>query len=87
MSYKLVIAEKPSVAQSIAKVIGADKREDGYLVGNGYIVSWCVGHLVELHHRSPMMRNMKSGDIRIFQSCHQNGITRLQKQPESSSEF
>ena len=48
MSYKLVIAEKPSVAQSIAKVIGADKREDGYLQGNGYIVSWCVGHLVEL---------------------------------------
>ena len=47
MSYKLVIAEKPSVAQSIAKVIGADKREDGYLEGNGYIVSWCVGHLVE----------------------------------------
>lgn len=43
MSYKLVIAEKPSVAQSIAKVIGADKREDGYLEGNGYIVSWCVG--------------------------------------------
>ena len=48
MSYKLVITEKPSVAQSIAKVIGADKREDGYLEGNGYIVSWCVGHLVEL---------------------------------------
>ena len=48
MNYKLVIAEKPSVAQSIAKVIGADKREDGYLEGNGYIVSWCVGHLVEL---------------------------------------
>lgn len=48
MSYKLVIAEKPSVAQSIAKVIGADKREDGYLEGNGYLVSWCMGHLVEL---------------------------------------
>lgn len=45
---KLVIAEKPSVAQSIAKVIGANKKEDGYLEGNGYIVSWCVGHLVEL---------------------------------------
>ena len=45
---KLVIAEKPSVAQSIAKVIGADKRGDGYLEGNGYLVSWCVGHLVEL---------------------------------------
>ena len=48
MSYKLVIAEKPSVAQSIAKVIGAEKREDGYLEGKGYLVSWCVGHLVEL---------------------------------------
>lgn len=48
MSYKLVIAEKPSVAQSIAKVIGADRRGDGYLEGNGYLVSWCVGHLVEL---------------------------------------
>lgn len=45
---KLVIAEKPSVAQSIAKVIGAEKREEGYLEGNGYLVSWCVGHLVEL---------------------------------------
>ncbi len=45
---KLVLAEKPSVAQSLAKVIGARKREDGYLEGNGYIVSWCVGHLVEL---------------------------------------
>ena len=45
---KLVIAEKPSVAQSLAKVIGADKRCDGYLEGGGYLVSWCVGHLVEL---------------------------------------
>ena len=45
---KLVIAEKPSVAQSLAKVIGANQKKDGYLEGNGYIVSWCVGHLVEL---------------------------------------
>ena len=45
---KLVLAEKPSVAQSIAKVIGATKRHDGYLEGNDYVVSWCVGHLVEL---------------------------------------
>ena len=45
---KLVLAEKPSVAQSIAKVLGVNKREDGYLEGNGYVVSWCVGHLVEL---------------------------------------
>ena len=45
---QLVIAEKPSVAQSIARVIGADERKDGYMEGNGYIVSWCIGHLVEL---------------------------------------
>ena len=57
MSYKLVIAEKPSVAQSIAKVIGAENREDGYLEGNGYLVSWCVGHLVEL--ASPESYNEK----------------------------
>lgn len=45
---QLIITEKPSVAQSIAKVLGAQKRQDGYLEGNGYLVSWCVGHLVEL---------------------------------------
>ena len=45
---KLVIAEKPSVARSIAAVIGADQKKDGYLEGGGYLVSWCVGHLVEL---------------------------------------
>ena len=48
MGYRLALAEKPSVAQAIAKVIGATKRCDGYLEGNGWLVSWCVGHLVEL---------------------------------------
>lgn len=45
---RLVIAEKPSVAQSIAALIGAKERKDGYCQGNGILVSWCVGHLVEL---------------------------------------
>lgn len=45
---QLVIAEKPSVAQSVAHVIGADERKDGYMEGSGYLVSWCIGHLVEL---------------------------------------
>ena len=45
---KLIITEKPSVGQSIGRVLGASKRCDGYLEGNGYLVSWCVGHLVEL---------------------------------------
>ena len=43
---KLVIAEKPSVAQSIARVIGANQRREGYLEGGDYLVSWCLGHLV-----------------------------------------
>ena len=44
----LVIAEKPSVAMALASVLGARTRKDGYVEGNGYIVSWCVGHLVGL---------------------------------------
>ena len=44
----LVIAEKPSVAQTIAAVLGAKEKKDGFITGNGYIVSWCVGHLVQL---------------------------------------
>ncbi len=48
MANNLVIAEKPSVAQSIAKVLGCTDKQDGYLSGGGYLVSWCVGHLVEL---------------------------------------
>ena len=46
MGYKLCTAEKPSVAKDIARVVGADKKENGYYIGNGYIVTWAVGHLV-----------------------------------------
>lgn len=45
---RLVIAEKPSVGKAIAAVLGAHGREDGCFIGNGYIVSWCFGHLAEL---------------------------------------
>lgn len=46
--YRLVVCEKPSVARSIAAVLGAGRREDGFLSGGGYLVSWCFGHLAEL---------------------------------------
>ena len=46
--YRLVIAEKPSVAKSLAAVLGAANRRDGYLEGNGWLVSWCLGHLAGL---------------------------------------
>ena len=45
---ELIITEKPSVARAIAEVVGATERQNGYLQGKGFLVSWCVGHLVEL---------------------------------------
>ena len=45
---KLVVCEKPSVSAAIAAVLGAKERGDGFFHGNGYIVSWCFGHLLEL---------------------------------------
>ena len=44
----LIIAEKPSVAQTIAAALGVKNKKDGYIEGNGYLVSWCVGHLIGL---------------------------------------
>ena len=46
--YRLVIAEKPSVAMSIVKVLGAVVRREGHTEGGGWLVSWCVGHLAGL---------------------------------------
>lgn len=45
---QLIIAEKPSVGMALAKSLGVAEKKDGYMEGNGYIVSWCVGHLVSL---------------------------------------
>jgi len=45
---KLIIAEKPSVAQTIAAALGVKEKKDGYIEGGGYLISWCVGHLVQL---------------------------------------
>jgi DNA topoisomerase III len=45
---KLVLAEKPSVARDLARVLGASSKQDGAIAGNGYVVTWCIGHLIEL---------------------------------------
>lgn len=60
---KLVIAEKPSVANEISKVIGADKKGKGYFLGNGYYVSWCVGHLIQLAEPEEYNSSFKKWDI------------------------
>lgn len=45
---KLIIAEKPSLARDIAQALGVTQKRDGYIEGNNYMVTWCIGHLVEL---------------------------------------
>ncbi len=66
---KLVIAEKPSVAQSLAAVIGATARKNGYLEGNGWRVSWCLGHLAEYaapEHYDERYENWRFEDLPIL---------------------
>ena len=68
---QLVLAEKPSVAMSIAKVLGATNRKDGYYEGGGYFVSWCIGHLVELAtavHYNEKFAKWKYEDLPIIPS-------------------
>ena len=74
---KLVIAEKPSVAMALASVIGARTRKDGYVEGNGYLVSWCVGHLVGLCDASEYDEKYKKWryeDLPIVPECWKHKI-------------
>ena len=70
---KLVIAEKPSVAQSLAAVIGATARKDGYLEGGGWRVSWCVGHLAGWPMLTPTTRTTPNGAMTICPFCRSIG--------------
>src|ERR1035437_8921717 len=57
-----VLAEKPSVARDIARVLGAGSKGDGYLHGNGYVVTWAIGHLAALaqpHEINPQWRQWR----------------------------
>ena len=74
---KLVIAEKPSVAMALASVLGARTRKDGYVEGNGYIVSWCVGHLVGLCDASEYDEKYKKWryeDLPIVPECWKHRV-------------
>src|SRR5271156_4220381 len=66
-----VLAEKPSVARDIARVLGADKRGEGYLQGNGYVVTWAIGHLVSLaqpHEVNPQWRQWSFDQLPMLPS-------------------
>lgn len=80
--YKLVIAEKPSVAQSLAAVIGATARKDGYLEGGGWRVSWCVGHLAGLADADsydPKYAKWRYDDLPILPEHWQMVVERIRK--------
>ena len=64
-----VLAEKPSVARDIARVLGAERRGEGYLQGNGYVVTWAIGHLVSLaqpHEMNPEWRQWRLDRLPIL---------------------
>ena len=81
----LVIAEKPSVAQTIAAVLGAKEKKDGFLTGSGYIVSWCVGHLVGLAEAAAYGEQYKKGVMTAYRFCRRNGNTPLLPTRKSNS--
>lgn len=82
---QLVIAEKPSVAQSIAAALGVKEKKDGYMEGDKYLISWCVGHLVQLSEAAPMGNSIRNGTMTACPSCPMNGSTPLQPIRESNS--
>ena len=84
---KLVIAEKPAVAMSLATVLGATERKDGYLEGSGYLVSWCVGHLLELAQPEAYKNSTPNGGMRIFQSYRKTGNMKFQRIRKHSLPF
>lgn len=69
----LVIAEKPSVAQTIAAALGAKKKQDGYIEGDKYLISWCVGHLVQLADAAAYGEQYKNGAMTAYRFCRRNG--------------
>ncbi len=85
MSYQLVVSEKPSVGAAYAKVLGATNRQDGYWEGNGYLVSWCVGHLVELAPPNVYDEKYVKWSVADLPFCQRNGNTLCLPAPKSSS--
>ena len=73
----LIIAEKPSVASELAKVVGAHKKEQGFFSGKEYLVSWCVGHLIELakpEQYDESLKSWKLDTLPIIPSVYQTQV-------------
>ena len=87
MKHKLVIAEKPSVALSISKIIGANGKKDGYYEGNGYRVSWCVGHLIQMANPDSYDEKYAKWNIEDLPIIPRNINMRWQRQRRNSLLF
>ena len=82
---KLIIAEKPSVAQTIAAALGVKEKIDGYIVGGGYLISWCVGHLVQLAEAAAYGEQYKKWSFESLPILPENGSTPLTRTRGSNS--
>lgn len=85
MAFRLVIAEKPSMAQTIAAALGIKGKQDGYIEGGGYLISWCVGHLVQLAEAAAYGEQYKNGVLTAYPFCRRNGSTPLTRTRGSNS--
>ena len=85
MAFRLVIAEKPSVAQTIAAALGIKGKQDGYIEGGGYLISWCVGHLVQLAEAAAYGGSTGNGSLTAYPFCRRNGSTPLTRTRGSNS--
>ena len=82
---KLIVAEKPSVGRTIAAAVGANESSDGYLQGHGCIVTWCIGHLVELalpEDYKPEYAHWRYKDLPIIPGQWKYKVT-----PETAAQF
>ena len=85
MALRLVIAEKPSVAQTIAAALGVKEKKDGFIEGGGYLISWCVGHLVQLAEAAAYGEQYKKWSFESLPFCRRNGGTPLTRTRGSNS--
>lgn len=82
---KLIVTEKPSVAMSIAKVLGINKRHDGWMEGNGYYLTWCVGHLIELAQANDYNAEYKKWNLTDLPIIPENWLYKVGRQ--TSNQF
>ena len=82
-----ILAEKPSVAQDIARVLGADVRGKGYLQGNSYVVTWAIGHLVSLAQPHEIILSGGNGASIISRSFPRIGRWLYTRKPRTNSRW